>query len=79
MPQIGASNYPVAFGDLGFFVTRVVQQSVALKILYERYITAGLLGYFCWARVNGALLGVISSGSPVVTDSPVKLLQNAAS
>jgi HK97 family phage major capsid protein len=77
--NIGVSNYPVAFGDLSYFLTRIVKESLVIRILFERFAEYYQLAYFAKLRANGALLGVTSYGSPVTTDSPVKLLQCAAS
>lgn len=80
MPDIGASNTPVAFGATGYFVTRTVKATTRLQTYYEQYITQGKIGFRTFMRANGQLMAV-SSGceSPYSpAQSPVKLLANAS-
>ena len=78
MPDIAAGKTPVAFGNCSYFVTRIVKESVIIRVLRERYALSGQVGYFAKVRCNGALLGCVTHGSPAEADSPVKLLANAA-
>jgi HK97 family phage major capsid protein len=73
MPAIGLNNTPVAFGDLGRFLVRVVKSATRLRIYRERFMLYGQIGYELWMRSN-ALLEIATSTS----DSPVKYLQNAS-
>lgn len=78
MSDIGAGKTPIAFGNCAYFVTRIVKESVIIRVLRERYALSGQVGYFAKVRCNGALLGCVTHGSPAEADSPVKLLANAA-
>jgi HK97 family phage major capsid protein len=79
MPGIGPGNKPIAFGATGYFVTRIVKPGTTISVLYERYAEIGQVGYRTQMRASGKLLAVTSNGSPLVSDAPVKFLQNASS
>jgi len=72
MPAIGLNAKSIAFGDLGHFVVRVVKNSAVMRAVTERFADYGQLAYQMFLRSNAALA---VAGS----DSPVKVLQNAAS
>jgi HK97 family phage major capsid protein len=71
-PSIGLNAKPIAFGNLSYFIVRAVSEATNITTLYERFAELGQIGYRGQIRINGLLLGVTS------TDSPVKVLQNAA-
>lgn len=71
MPNIGLNNKPIAFGDLSRFVVR--KSPVGVARLFEKYAEFDVSAFRSWMRCNGTLL--IPSGG----DSPIKVLQNAAS
>jgi HK97 family phage major capsid protein len=71
MPDIGAGATPVAFGATSYFVTRATEE-VPIFPLVERFMDDLEVGFQSCMSANGALLCAES------TDSPVKLLQNAA-
>jgi HK97 family phage major capsid protein len=71
-PSIGLNNVPIAFGDLSYFVVRIVKASARVQANSERYAEFGQVGYQMFLRSNSVL--AIGTGS----DSPVKVLQNAA-
>jgi len=73
MPSIGLSNTPIAFGDLSYFAVRVVKNGARVSAYTERFADYGQVGYAMWLRSNAVL--TIGTNS----DSPVKVLQNAAS
>jgi HK97 family phage major capsid protein len=77
-PSIGPSQTPIAFGNFAYYITRLVKESMLVRILQERYAPQGQIGYFSKIRCNGALLGCVNHGSPAMPDSPVKVLVNAA-
>jgi HK97 family phage major capsid protein len=79
MPDIGPGNTPIAFGNFRYFVTRIVAESIIIRVLQERYALSGQIGYFAKLRCNGALLGCVMHGSPAEWDGPVALLHNMAS
>jgi hypothetical protein len=83
LPNIGHSNTPILFGALGYFVVRVVKdggekESGRLIRITEAqgYIENLLVGFKSFLRCNGALLAA-QAGSPLMSDSPVKYLQNS--
>lgn len=78
MPAISAGSTPVAFGNMSYFLTRLVKESIVIRVLRERYAIQGQVGFFAKLRANGALLGCGTWGSPAQADSPIKLLQMAA-
>jgi HK97 family phage major capsid protein len=71
MPNIGANNTPVVFGNFDYFVVRVSRDALVLRILQERYAEVGKVAYFSKIRANGALLAAHAN--------PIKYLQNSAS
>jgi HK97 family phage major capsid protein len=72
MPNIGATNKPIAFGATNFFVFRKVKDTLGLQRLTEKFIDKLEVGFQAVLRCN-SVLGTVASG-----DSPVKCLQNAA-
>lgn len=72
MPNIGVNNTPIAFGATGYFVVRTVQGAYVRRLV-ERLIDYGKIGFKAFMRCKGAMLA-----SPL-SDSPIKLLQNASS
>lgn len=55
MPQIGASNVTVAFGNLENYLVRRVKDFQIL-VLRERYAEAGQIGFVGFARIDANLL-----------------------
>jgi HK97 family phage major capsid protein len=72
MPNIGLNNTPIAFGATGYFAVRTVQ-GAHIRRFVERLIDYGKIGFKAFMRCKGAMLA-----SPL-SDSPIKLLQNASS
>lgn len=70
MPNIGTNQMPVAFGDLSRFAIRM--SAVSIARLHERFAEYDVCGFRSWVRAGAALL--IPQGG----ESPIKLLQNAA-
>ena len=75
MPDTGPGNVPVMFGNMAYFIVRIVKESIVIRVLRERYALSGQVGYFGKVRCNGALLGCVTHGSPAEPDAPVKFLQ----
>jgi HK97 family phage major capsid protein len=73
MPQIGASNKPILFGDLGRFLVRVAKNATRLRIHQEQFALYGQVAYEMFLRSNATLALAIAQ-----SDSPVKYLQNSA-
>jgi len=69
MPQIGASNVTMAFGDMSKYLVRRVKDFSVLT-LRERYAEYGQVGYLGFMRVDGNLL---DAGT-----HPIKLLQQTS-
>jgi len=69
MPQIGASNAVVAFGDLKKYLVRVVK-GMSVQRLTERYAEKGQVAWLAWTRLDGHLL---DAGT-----HPLNVLQNAS-
>ena len=69
MPAIGASNTPIAFGNLNRFYLRTVARSLVLKSYPKRYAEYGQTSFEMFWRAQGTL--VLSASAPV----PVRLLQ----
>ncbi len=55
MPQIGASNVTVAFGDMKKFIARRVKDLSILKLV-ERYAEIGQVAFVSFARLDSNLL-----------------------
>lgn len=55
MPQIGASNVTIAFGDFKKFTARRVKDLAVMK-LTERYAEKGEVGFVSFARIDSNLL-----------------------
>jgi len=55
MPQIGASNVTVAFGDLKKFIARRVKDLSVMKLV-ERYAELGQVGFVSFARLDSNLI-----------------------
>ena len=72
MPALGLNNKPVAFGDMGYFVTRTVNTSNIITRLNERFAEYGQVGFRTSLRCNGALRCATAG------QVPVKVIQNAA-
>lgn len=71
MPSIGLNNKPIAFGAMDRFAVR--RGPLAVNRLWEKYAEYGVVAFRAFSRANATLL--IPSGG----DSPIKVLQNAAS
>jgi HK97 family phage major capsid protein len=69
MPVLGASNYPVAFGDITAFKVRKVAGYTVLRLV-ERYADYGQVGFLCFERADSNL---VDAGT-----HPIALLQNSA-
>lgn len=78
MPDIGPGNVPVMFGNMAYFIVRIVKESIVIRVLRERYALSGQVGYFAKVRCNGALLGCVTHGSPAEPDAPIKFLEMGA-
>jgi HK97 family phage major capsid protein len=72
MPNIGVNNTPIAFGATGYFAVRTVQGAY-IRRLSERFADFGKIGFKAFMRCKGAML------TSSLSDSPIKLLQNASS
>ncbi len=76
MDSIAASENPIAFGDLSYWVTRYApNQSYLLR--YQEVpglIEKGLVGVRAFARFDGALLWKQDQ----VSNPPVRLLKNSS-
>jgi HK97 family phage major capsid protein len=71
MPNIGAGNVPILFGDMSQWVTRLVSDELTrVRVLKETYILQGQYGLQMFVRADGALAftGVGSHG-------PIAMLQ----
>jgi HK97 family phage major capsid protein len=68
MPDLGAENTPIAFGDFSKIRVRIVND-MGLIQFDEKYMNALQKGYMAWLRMDGALLDT----------SAIKKLTNAAS
>lgn len=55
MPQIGASNVTIAFGDLKKFIARRVKDLSVVKLV-ERYAELGQVGFISFARLDSNLI-----------------------
>jgi HK97 family phage major capsid protein len=55
MPQIGASNVTVAFGDMKKFIARRVKDLSVMKLV-ERYAELGQVGFVSFARIDSNLI-----------------------
>jgi HK97 family phage major capsid protein len=71
MPAIGLSNKPIALGDFGRFIIRVVKD-MQVQRLGETFAEFLQVGYQAFLRADAGLQ--VTTG-----DSPIKFLQNAAS
>jgi HK97 family phage major capsid protein len=69
MASIGASNKPIAFGDLSRFIRRQVRNSLNVKMYNERYATSGQVAWEAFLRTDGRLAK--AANSPL----PIRLLQ----
>lgn len=67
MPNIGANDYPVAFGDFGQGYT--VVNRLGTKLMVDPYTAKPYVRYYCYRRVGGA----------VTNSEAIKLLKVAAS
>ena len=72
MSDIGAGNVSIAFGNFKKYVVRLVK-SMELRRLSERYADYNQTGFILFVRMDGNLLDISE------TLSPVKYLQHAAS
>jgi HK97 family phage major capsid protein len=68
MPELGAGNTPIAFGDFSKFRVRMVRQ-MGMVTFDEKYMDFLQKGYMAWLRLDGRLLDT----------KAVKVLTNAAS
>lgn len=68
MPDLGAGNNSIAFGDLSKYKIRIVRDISAFTFL-EKYMNQGAIGYMSYMRLDGKLLDT----------NGVKKLTNAAS
>lgn len=71
MPDLATGQKTIAFGNLSYFVLRIVKGYASVAVLQERYAEQGLVAYHASIRANGKLLGVSA------TDSPVKVIAQA--
>ncbi len=71
MPSIGASQTPIAFGDLSYWATRYAADDSYILRFRERFADSGEVGWMAFVRVDGALLFSDES-----EPSPIRLLQN---
>jgi HK97 family phage major capsid protein len=78
MPNIGANNVPVVFGDLSYFTTRIVVDDITrIAVVREApgLVENGLVGLRFFIRADGALC----FNSANVANCPVQPLINSAS
>jgi HK97 family phage major capsid protein len=71
MPNIGASQTPIAFGDLSYWATRYAASTGYILKFRERYAEKGQVAFRAFVRVDGCLMF-----SGVNEPSPIRLLQN---
>ena len=69
MASLGASNKPVAFGNLSYYKIRDVMQMTLQRYTDSAYAKKGQVGFMAWARHGGNLIDV---------GGAVKTFQNAA-
>lgn len=55
MPQIGASNVTIAFGDMKKYIARRVKDLSVMKLV-ERYAELGQIGFVSFARLDANLI-----------------------
>jgi HK97 family phage major capsid protein len=68
---VGTTNKSVVFGDLSYFVGRVVADSMKVRRFGETYAEQGLFGYMSYLRCNSGFAKASTA------DSPVKYLAHA--
>lgn len=55
MPGMESGNKAIAFGDFNYFWI-VERQSLAVKVLKEKYILVGQIGYAAYERLDAKLI-----------------------
>lgn len=65
MANIAANAKSVAFGDLSMFARRQVRDSLKVKTYFERYVTAGQLGWEAFLRIDGKLVKGTAAPNPI--------------
>jgi HK97 family phage major capsid protein len=74
MDSLGASNKPISFGDHSKVVRREVLGSLKVRAYNERYAEYYQFGYSATWRVSAAFMKPSAAGSPLVSQSPCKLV-----
>jgi len=76
MPNIGASNTPISFGDHSKVLRREVANSLVVKTLTEKFAPYGQVGWTALWRCDAGFLKPAPTGSPATSlQSPCQLVQ----
>jgi HK97 family phage major capsid protein len=65
MAAIGATNVPLAFGDLSRIIRRQVKNGLTVRVYLERYAEKGEIGYESFLRVDSKLSKATNAPVPV--------------